>query len=123
MGVVDISLKLAIAALQPLDIPVSTYTNDGKIMPYAVVSEVLEQPEIYADDGEWLTGYHVQVDFVGKTNLEKLVRKATRLLTAAGFIRKMKRAEYVKDAKAYRHMLHLFIATDYEEEEDEQEEL
>lgn len=109
-------LKKIREALAPLNIPITPYIGEDTKPIYGVITELLEQPELFADNGERLTGYYAQIDFIAKTNIEDLVKKANQLLTNAGFVRRDKRAEYVKDAKVYRHMLRVFLLTDYEED-------
>lgn len=103
-------------ALAPLNIPISAYLGDPKKPVYAVVHDLLEQPEQRADDRETLTGNYVQIDFIADRNIEALVRRATDLLMEAGFVRRGKNTEYEPEAKVYRHMLRVFLITEYEEE-------
>ena len=101
--------------LEPLGIPVTPYIGDSKQPIYAVINELLEQPEMFADASEWLIGNYVQIDFIAKKNIESLVARASKLLKNAGFIRRERRSEYVPEAKVYRYMLRVFLITEYEE--------
>lgn len=104
------------AALAPLNIPVTAYEGDTRKPVYAVVYDLLEQPELRTDDRETLTGNHVQIDFIAKKNIEALVRQATDLLADAGFVRRGKSTEYEPVTKTYRHMLRVFYIQEYGEE-------
>ena len=109
-----------IQALEPLNIPVSALIGDTTKPIYAVIYELSENPVQSADNGETMTAYHIQIDFIGKENLESIVRKATKLLHAAGFARRNKRSEYSASANVYRYMLRVTTATE-DEWEDENE--
>lgn len=100
---------------KPLGIPVTAHVGDAKAPVYAVVHEMLEQPEQRADDRETLTGYYAQIDFIAKKNIEELVARANSLLAEAGFVRLGKRSEYSPEAKVFRHMLRVRLITEYEE--------
>jgi len=104
-------------ALKPLGIPVTALQGDTRAQTYAVITEILEQPEQCADNREIVAGYYAQIDFISKKNINEMVRRATRLLADAGIIRQNKRTEFVTEAKVFRHSIRVLLVYETEGEE------
>ncbi len=102
-------------ALAPLGIAVTDFYGDARADFYAVVTEVMETPELRTDDAETLTGHYVQVDFISKNNQDAAVRRAVDLLAAAGFVRRNTYREYEPVSRTFRTLLRLRLITEYGE--------
>ncbi len=94
-----------LAALAPLDVPVSFQTYSGKETSYITFFTYLDRTLLHADDAEVVGGFYVQIDLWSKVDYTELARNIHSLMTQAGFYKVNFHDLYEKNSTTYHKVM------------------
>jgi hypothetical protein len=97
--------------LKPLNVPVCRLKYSGTAPTYITYFIFNEMGDLFADNEEIVTGYHVQVDIWSKGDYTDIENQLKELMTAAGF----KRTYAIELYEEETHIYHKAIRFFYEE--------
>lgn len=100
--------KIVMDALYGIGVPVSFQSYGGKKDPYITFFTYLDKGEQFADDGEIITGYYVQIDIWSKKDYTQVSKEVHQKMLAANFIKKGFYDLYEDDLKIYHKVMRFF---------------
>jgi len=100
--------KIVMDALKNIGVSVSFQTYSGKKDPYITFFTYLDKGEQFADDGEVITGYYVQIDIWSKKDYTQVSKEVHQNMLAANFIKKGFYDLYEDDLKIYHKVMRFF---------------
>ena len=100
--------KIVMDALKNIGVPVSFQTYGGKKDPYITFFTYLDKGEQFADDGEVITGYYVQIDIWSKKDYTQVSKEEHERMIERGFIKKGFYDLYEDDLKIYHKVMRFF---------------